>query len=405
MMGKIWRGSHPVVKMILIGTVLTYTGLGLIIPYFAIYLGEYTSLSISQTAFLIGAGSLAAMFGGFLGGTISDLIGRKSVMIVSLSLSSFIILGFTLHSFSTLLMVLTVLKGLSLSLFDPTSKALIGDLTESEKRLGTFTLKYFCGNLGFAIGPLIGTFLGFTELSTLPFNIAFGIFFGYSLLLNFVLIRYRITKIEGQTEKLTFRTSMVALGKDKKLLLFLVGGMLATAVHGQFSVTLSQYFFQEMKSGLKFLGVLWSAHSITILVLCIPISKFMEKRTSFQSIIFGTIFFIMGIVGFAVSNHFPSFLVSMIIFTIGEIFLIPAEYSIIDEITPSHIRGTYFGAASFTALGSFLGPGISGFLLTQFNSGMMFLFLSLVLVVSLLFYFWGVYLAPSKTIVETNFKT
>jgi MFS family permease len=389
-MGKAWQEFHPVVKIILIGSMLTSIGHGMIVPYFAIYLGEYTHLSISEIGFIIGASSLAGMAGGFLGGTLSDVIGRRKVMIVSLCISSFIILGLTIHSFPWLLILFTVVKGFTLSFFDPSAKALIGDLTDSEKRLSAFSMKYFCGNLGFAIGPIIGTIFGFTEISTVPFYIAFAIFVFYSALLNLFFIKFKVTAAAVQDEKLRIRDSVRIMGKDKVLFLFLIGGMLATTVHGQFSVTLSQFFYSDFKEGLRFLGVLWSAHSMTIIVLSAPITKFMKKRTPFDSIIVGTSLFTLGIIGFWLSHSFPAFLVAMIVFTIGEIFLIPAEYAIIDQITPVQIRGTYFGAVSFTALGSFVGPGLTGLLLAEFNSTIMFLFLTVISVVSLLFYYWGI---------------
>lgn len=385
-----WREFHPVVKFILIGSMLMSIGNGMIVPYFAIYLGEHTNLSITQIGFLIGSSSLASMFGGFLGGTLSDLIGRKKVMMASLILSAIMLIGFTFHTFPIVLMLVTVGRGFTLSLFEPCSKALIADLTDSGKRLRAFSMKYFCGNLGFAIGPIVGTILGLKTTSTLPFYISFVVFLLYSILLHLLFTKYKVTTISAQQEKVTFRASMKAMGKDKILFLFLLGGLLATTVHGQFSVTLSQYFYADFKSAISFLGVLWSAHSIVIIILSVPILRIMEKRDSLHSIVIGTSLFFVGIVGFAFSLHFTSFLISMIIFTIGEIFLIPAEYAIIDEITPDHIRGTYFGAVSFTALGSFIGPGLSGLILSRFNGFTMFLFLALLSLVSIIFYFWGI---------------
>ncbi|MBG9771659.1 MDR family MFS transporter [Brevibacillus laterosporus] len=385
-----WKEFHPVVKLMLIGSVLLNIGNGMIIPYFAIYLGEHTNLSITQIGFLIGSSSLAAMFGGFLGGTLSDLIGRKKVMMASLILSAIMLIGLTFHPFPSILMLVTIGRGFTMSFFEPCSKALIADLTESGKRLRAFSMKYFCGNLGFAIGPLLGTVLGLQATSTLPFYISCAVFLLYSLVLHLLFAKYKVTSISAQQEKVTFRASMKAMGRDKILFLFLLGGLLATTVHGQFSVTLSQYFYVDVKSAITFLGVLWSAHAIVIIILSVPILRLMEKRTSLQSIVIGTSLFCVGIVGFAFSLSFTSFLLSMIIFTIGEIFLIPAEYAIIDEITPDHIRGTYFGAVSFTALGSFIGPGLSGMILSQFNGLAMFLFLALLSLVSIIFYVWGI---------------
>ncbi|PLS15860.1 MFS transporter [Bacillus sp. M6-12] len=387
---KAWREFHPVIKIILSGSVLTSMGNGMIVPYFAIYLGEHSSLSISQIGFFIGASSLAGMFGGFLGGTLSDLLGRRRIMIASLFFSAFILLGLTLQEFPYLLMILTVVKGFTLSFFEPCSKALIADLTESSMRLRAFSMKYFCGNLGFAIGPIIGTILGLTETSAMPFFIAFIIFLTYSIVLNLLLIKFNVSTVSGPAEKVTFQASCKAMMKDRVLFLFLVGGLLATIVHGQFSVTLSQYFYADFQSGLGFLALLWSAHSLVIILFSVPISGFMGKRPPMHSIIIGTALFAAGIAGFGLSINFPAFLISMIVFTIGEIFLIPAEYAIIDEITPDSIRGTYYGAVSFTALGSFIGPGLSGFLLTQFNSQIMFTVLFAIAISSILFYGWGI---------------
>ncbi|MCR8987171.1 MFS transporter [Brevibacillus laterosporus] len=397
-----WKEFHPVVKLILIGSVLMNVGNGMIIPYFAIYLGEHTNLSITQIGFLIGSSSLAAMFGGFLGGSLSDLIGRKKVMMASLILSAIMLIGLTFHEFPAILMLVTIGRGFTLSFFEPCSKALIADLTESGKRLRAFSMKYFCGNLGLAIGPIVGTVLGLQATSTLPFYISCAVFLFYGLLLHLLFAKYKVTSISAQQEKVTFRASMKALGRDKILFLFLLGGLLATTVHGQFSVTLSQYFYADLKSAITFLGVLWSAHAIVIIMLSVPILRLMEKRTSLQSLVIGTSLFCAGIIGFAFSLSLTSFFISMIIFTIGEIFLIPAEYAIIDEITPDHIRGTYFGAVSFTTLGSFIGPGVSGMILSHFNGFTMFLFLALLSLVSIIFYVGGTRLKEQRTSVSIH---
>lgn len=383
-----WKQFHPVVKLMIIGSFLTHLVDGMIVPYFAIYLGKYTNLSFAEIGFIIGASSITAMFGGFLGGTLSDLIGRRKVMISALLISAFILLGFTFQ-IHILLIILTIIKGFALSLFDPCSKALIGDLTQSNRRMKVFSFTYFCRNLGFASGPIIGIILGLSVTSAVPFYIAFAIFLSYGLVLNSLLKKYSIQRITGETEKPSIRLSIKAVGRDKILLLFIIGGLLATIVNGQFSVTLSQYFNHDLKSGIKFLGVLWTAHSLTIIVLSIPISSFMEKRAPFQSVVIGTLLFVSGLIGFAFSFNLVTFIVSMVIFTMGEIFLIPAQYAIIDKITPDNIRGTYYGAVSLTSLGSFFGPWLSGFLLSEFNSYIMFLFLMIISLFSIVFYYFG----------------
>lgn len=64
---KRFQEFHPVVYFLLLGNIFIYIGYGMIIPYFAIYLGEHTNLSLSFIGFIIGGGHLLALLEVFLG--------------------------------------------------------------------------------------------------------------------------------------------------------------------------------------------------------------------------------------------------------------------------------------------------------------------------------------------------
>ena len=49
----------------------------------------------------------------------------------------------------------------------------------------------------------------------------------------------------------------------------------------------------------------------------------------------------------------------------------------IDRLAPAHLRGAYFGAASFYSLGFALAPLIGGFVLDQFGGFWLFMMASL----------------------------
>jgi predicted MFS family arabinose efflux permease len=79
----------------------------------------------------------------------------------------------------------------------------------------------------------------------------------------------------------------------------------------------------------------------------------------------------------------------MIVFTLGEILIVPAEYAQIDQISPANMRGTYYGAQSVSELGSFLGPWAGGMILSAYGGPAMFLVMAGCALVSLVFYWMG----------------
>lgn len=78
--------------------------------------------------------------------------------------------------------------------------------------------------------------------------------------------------------------------------------------------------------------------------------------------------FALGDIGFAFSHSLVPMIVSMAIFTLGEILNYPAANMLIDKLAPEHMRGTYFGAQTLTNLGHFMGPWVGGFLLVRYGA-------------------------------------
>jgi MFS family permease len=83
--------------------------------------------------------------------------------------------------------------------------------------------------------------------------------------------------------------------------------------------------------------------------------------------------FAVGEIGFLGSSGFAGLAISMVIFTIGEILVVPSEYMLVDGIANDRNRGSYFGAHSFSTIGNFIGPTLGGFMLGAFGGPAMFL--------------------------------
>ncbi len=72
------REYHPIVHVLVFGTVLISLTSSMSMPFLAIHLSNSSELNFATIGFIIGIGPLAGTFCGLLGGVLSDFIGRKN---------------------------------------------------------------------------------------------------------------------------------------------------------------------------------------------------------------------------------------------------------------------------------------------------------------------------------------
>ncbi|MED4827377.1 MFS transporter [Bacillus atrophaeus] len=310
-------------------------------------------------------------------------------MIISLLVLAIVFIGFVYIESPLFLLFLSILRGVSTSFFNTISKALIGDLTPEDQRFRVFSTRYSAMNLGFSIGPMVGAFLGIGG-SSITFLLTSSVYLVYSIILVFLFQSFSVQQnTELNAERIGLAQAWNVVRSDKVLFFFILGGIMLTTVHGQISVPLSQYLKENIVDGVKLFGLLMSINGVTVIILQVPLTRWSEKFSIFHRIILGSSLLTLGAVGFAFSAGWAGFILSMIIFTLAEILLVPAEYTQIDQITPHGMRGTYYGAQSFSEFGNFLGPWIGGILLSAYGGTTMFLTLGAISIASLFFFSKG----------------
>lgn len=376
---------HPIVYSLVIGVVLARTATSMSMPFLALYLSQTTQMSAMEIGIVIGVGSLASTFGGFIGGNLSDRFGRRVIMFIALFAWSGVFILFAVVHHPLLFMLLNILNGLCRSFFEPVSQALMADVTPPEKRMKMFSLRYLAANLGVAIGPLIGAYFGLSAGAN-AFFITGIIYFIYSISLYAVLQYFGIKKIEGKkNEEVKLVDAFRIILRDRALRLFIVGGIIVAIGYSQMIVTLSQYLQGSFPDGVTLFAILMSVNAITVIALQVPLSILVERKSPLFSIHFGNILFALGFIGFAISDSWFAWILSMVIFTLGEIMNYPAGSMLMDRLAPEHLRGTYFGAQSFNSLGQFIGPTVGGLILTAYSGSVLFIIMACV---SLLASFW-----------------
>ncbi|MBW8350833.1 MFS transporter [Bacillus sp. IITD106] len=352
---------HPLVWALLFGTFISRAGFFMSIPFLGIYLHEIKGYDNAITGAILGVSFFISTFASFLGGAWSDRFGRFPVMIFSMFVWAMVFIGLILANEIWQFFLLNALSGFCRSLFEPTARALLVDVTTPDKRIDVFNIRYFAINIGGAIGPLVGLSLGSSK-NPMTFLITAIIYFICGVLL--IICKSKFTTSENNitpTEKFTLKSIMRIIAADKVFRFFLIGNIFTTGAYAQLDTTLSQYLGTKHVS---IYSILFAANAITILLLQFPIVKIMKKHQPLTALKIGSFLFALGILGFAFSNSMILLVLSIILFTVGEILCFIIGDVLISDIAPKHLRGAYFGAAGLQFIGQSAGAMIGGLLLS-----------------------------------------
>ncbi|MED1792954.1 MDR family MFS transporter [Brevibacillus nitrificans] len=364
---------HPIVWSLVVGTVFVRAASSMSMPFLFLYLSNNTDMDLATIGLTIGAGPLAGTLGGFIAGTLSDRIGRRRVMLGALYVWTLVFVGFALSKNPMVLLVLNMAGGLCRSFYEPVSQALMADVTAPEKRFRVFSLRYTAINVGVAVGPIAGAVLAKTSVA-LPFMVTAIIYLIYVISLQGLLNKFGIKKIEGQKkEAVTFRRAFSVVVQDKAFRFYMMAGMLGAIGYSQMSSTLAKFAEMTVANGTELFAVLMSINAIVVVVMQLPLTSWAEKKTPLTAIFVGNVMYAIGDIGYAFANSWLIFIIAMVFFTFGEILTFTSGDVLIDRMAPEGMRGSYYGAKSFSNVGQFIGPWLGGILLASYGGTTLFL--------------------------------
>ncbi|MEK4425074.1 MDR family MFS transporter [Solibacillus sp. FSL K6-1523] len=383
-MKSIFNYFHPLVWIILSGTIFARTASFMAIPFLALYLHNQLQASPLLIGLTVGIAPLFATFGGLIGGYLTDRFDRKNVIICTVFVWSLTFFGFAFAPSALYFVLLNALNGLCRSFFEPGTQALMIDFTEDAKKRRLFSVRYTAINIAAVMGPLLGVWISNMSSAAMPFMITGIMYAIYGVFLIIVLNRYEMKQQKLAADH-RIGTIFSAVRKDQKLLYFIAGGILITFGYAQFDSTLPQLIDMRVEDGIKLFSYVIVANSITVLTLQLPLTIMIEKMAIYTSLKIGIVIFSAGLLLLGLSENTWMFIGSMMIFSIGEIFCFPMMNAVIEEIAPIDQKGIYLGAGQLKNIGGFIGPIVGGWLLIV-TVDWMYVIISIVMLSSIFVY-------------------
>lgn len=366
---------------LLASSLILTIGRGATLPFMTIYLTRQYGMSVASIGYALTiALTIGVIFSlGF--GILADKFDKKRYMLISISAFIAGFVAIPLVNNVTLVVLFFSLINCAYSVFATVLKAWFADVLSAGEKARIFSLNYSFLNIGWTIGPPLGTWLVMYSLQ-LPFWLA-AVCAAVPMLL---IQRYveRIDASSAEREPAVWRPSLLL--RDRALLWFTLSGLLASFVGGSFATCISQYVLAS-GDGSNFAEQVIAVVLPVNAVVVVSLQYFIGRRISASNIrplmAAGTLFFVMGLFGFMFSGTNLWFWgAAAAIFTLGEIIYAPGEYMLIDQIAPPGMKASYFSAQALGWLGAAFNPMLTGIILTHLPHWTLFAVMAAVIVIA-----------------------
>lgn len=352
------------VWLLIIGMLVNVVGSSFLWPLNTIYMNEYLGQSLSMAGFVLMLNAGAGVIGNLVGGVLFDKVGGYWSIFIGSILSLISLVGLVFwHGWPTYVWFL-ILLGFSSGIVFPAMFALVGTVWPEGGRKA-FNAIYLAQNVGVATGPaLAGLVASYNMEAIFSINLAM-----YIVFFLIAAIGYRgLDKMgKGAEKKDVLVTKNASKAPFYSLLLVSSAFFLCWVAYSQWATNLSTHT-QEMGLSLKQYSLLWTINGLMILLLQ-PIVSPLIRRWHNQiklQLGFGIVIMMFSFVIILFAENFTMFAASMIILTIGEVFVWPAVPTIVSQLAPGGREGFYQGIVnSASTLGKMMGPFIGGIVVDQ----------------------------------------
>lgn len=342
----------------------------MVIPFLVLYLTQKIGVTASEAGAALLVYGVAAFIAAPLSGRLADKIGALKVMKLSLVGTSIImfIYGFITNYY--LILVFSFILSVVNEAFRPANLSLITEIVKPSQRRLAFALNRLGINIGMSIGPVLGGFLILIDYHFLFYVNAFA-----SLASGIYLIATPWTSLrrDEMTEDVSthLKLNSSVLG-DVKFLFFLFAVVPANLVFFQHIGGLPLYIVDELKYSTAAFGLLSAINTVIIIFVEVPLNDMMSKMSYSKSMLIGALLAATGFGAMAFASDIIPLIITIVIWTFGEMIFFPVTAAYASEIAPAKKRGEYMGYFQMTFSFAFsAGPWLGTVVYEKYGSAVL----------------------------------
>jgi MFS family permease len=342
------RFPRPV-RLLLAGTLVNKLGT-FIVPYLTLVLLRDFHMAEREAGYLIlayGAGSLVSIL---TGGVLTDRLGRRRTLLLSLIGSGALALVMGLLPSPRFFVPLLVAFGFIADLYRPAASAMIGDLLPSSQRASGFAGLRMVVNLGWAAGTALGGVLADRDWRLLFLGDGFTTF-AYGVLVYFTIPETRpaparpVDAVEAVAAAPAAPRAEIGKAsspfRDAVFLESVAITFLFTTIFCSNLVVLPLTVTQSAGYPAVVFGALAAVNGgmVTLFELSLVERLKRFRRLRLAALGYALVGLGFGMVGLVM--HWAFFLLAVVIFTLGEILSAPQQMAFVADWAPPEARGRY----------------------------------------------------------------
>lgn len=354
-----YRGYPPAFWVLWWGTLLNRLG-EFVVPLLGFYLAAQ-HLSVSQVSLVLGTLGVGRFVAEGLSGQLIDRYGAVFAMQLALAGGGVTLVLLAHAQGYAALLVGTTLYSLLSALYKPAANTTVAELTQGPQRARAYNLLYWAVNVGASVAPVLGGVLAGYSFRLVLYLDALTMFI-YSAL----LLRLRVPA------RLPAAGRPSLLPRDPLLWWFCVASLLYTLTYQSYKL-LALVFVQQGFSAAQY-GQLLALNGVLVVALGLPIGHWLSTRATPVYMSVGAALLALGFALHSVAHTLPMHALAVVVWTLGEIVEYGVSKTLISELGPPELRGTYIGlVGSMSGLATLFAPLLGGFVLEHAGAQAMWL--------------------------------
>jgi MFS family permease len=326
----------------------------MVVPFMTLYLVSARGFSIVAAGEMLAGFGVGAILAPLIGGALADQIGRRATLLGGTLTTAAVMVTLAYARLPALIVALILLLGVTLEISRPVTQALVADLVAEEHRARAYAVLFWVSNLGFAAAMMSAGFLAQSSFTAI-FWIDASTGAALGGLVWFFVPEQRNARHRQRFGATGYRVVL----RDRTMLAFTTAVSIYYFVYMQSDSTLPLAVHHSRLAPHVY-GLCMTLNGVVVCLAQPLLGPRLLRRAPGRVWAMGVALVGTGFALTALASTAGGYLLSVAVWSIGEIFPASVSGAIVARLAPAELRGRYAGLYSFAVASGWLTSSLGG---------------------------------------------